>query len=101
MALLAMAVYSTDANGRAQYSKRTLNSLLETVDFNKHELWISDNGSSEEMQNFYKEFKSRFIKKFNGMNINILKNGCNLGTANAISLCWRNRKKKSTLRKNG
>ena len=45
------------------------------------------------MQNFYKEFKSRFIKKFNGMNINILKNGCNLGTANAISLCWRNRKK--------
>ena len=37
-----MASYVTETNNRLEYAKDTLLDLLATVDFTKHELFISD-----------------------------------------------------------
>ena len=46
---IVMASYSTKTNGRLQYAKDTLDGLIESVDFNVHELFISDNDSCQKM----------------------------------------------------
>ncbi|KKL70068.1 hypothetical protein LCGC14_2108670, partial [marine sediment metagenome] len=56
MALIGMAVHSTPENNRLQYTKRTLESLERTVDWDKHRLIIVDNNSCEEMHQVYEEF---------------------------------------------
>jgi GT2 family glycosyltransferase len=50
-----MAVHDTDDNGRSKYTERTLDSLLDTVDFRKHRLIISDNGSCAKTHEHYRE----------------------------------------------
>ena len=46
MALIAMAVYDTPENRRADMTRDTLNSLARTVDFSRHRLVVVDNGST-------------------------------------------------------
>ena len=87
-----MASYATETNNRLGYAKDTLTSLLWNVDFSKHQLFISDNGSCKEMLDFYDWFKNEF-ELFNAKeNLTISLNGKNLGTAEAVNLGIRERK---------
>lgn len=90
--ILIMASYVTKTNGRLQYAKDTLCSLLDTVDFNIHELFISDNNSCDEMIDFYFKFKKLFIYKFSESNLKIRYNSFNLGTAEAVNFGIKERK---------
>lgn len=92
MALIAMAVWDTVENKRTDYTRRTLQSLLDTVDFTKHRLIISDNGSCNETQIVLSSFALKFLTKYPYNNkIQIIRNGENLGTAEAINQAWRER----------
>jgi len=76
-----MAVYDTVSNKRTEYTDRTLVSLMESVDFTKHRLIISDNGSCQETQDLYKSF----IAQMGGKNVEVIYNGENIGTARAVN----------------
>jgi GT2 family glycosyltransferase len=91
MAKIIMASYVTETNNRFDYAIETLYGLVQTVDFNKHELFISDNGSCEMMLQAYDIFKNYFYRVFNKKNITISLNGKNLGTAEAVNLGIRER----------
>lgn len=91
MALISMAVYDTEENQRDLYTRSTLQSLMNTVDFTRHRLVISDNGSYNATQSLYEEFEAAF-PFFQRDNLIIIKNGKNLGTAEAINQAWRLRK---------
>lgn len=89
MALITMAVWDTIENKRTEYTEKTLDSLLKTVDFNKHRLIISDNGSCQDTQDVMAEFSWYFTQKYPLNNkIHIIHNGENLGTAEAINKAW-------------
>jgi len=83
--LIAMAVHDTEENGRTELTRRTLESLTETVDWSRHRLIISDNGSCEETQRLYKLYGPR-------ISAGVIRNGKNIGTANAISRAWVHKK---------
>jgi len=87
-----MASYVTETNNRLDYAKDTLTSFLHTVDFDKHELFISDNGSCQEMIHFYDAYKVAWGKLFPRENLIISYNNKNLGTAEAVNLGIRIRK---------
>lgn len=91
MALIAMAVWDTAENKRTDYTKETLCSLLKTVDFNKHRLIISDNGSCEATIYFYEEFVEMFAALYKNdirSKFRIIYNNENFGTAKAINKAW-------------
>ena len=87
-----MASYVTETNNRLDYAIDTLFGLTETVDFSKHELFISDNGSCKAMLDYYKWFEARWNHLFPKENLTISLNGKNLGTAEAVNLGIRERK---------
>lgn len=82
--LITMAVYDTIENQRAWMTNVTLQSLENTVDWSKHRLMVSDNGSCEVTHNFFDSY-AHIIEhvEFNGENI---------GTAAALNKLWRHRK---------
>lgn len=80
--LIAMAVYDTKENQRTDLTRRTLASLERTVDWEQHRLFISDNGSCSATHAVYKEA---------GFPFEVIYNGTNLGTANAVNRAWRHR----------
>ncbi len=80
--LIGMAVHSTLENNRLQYTKRTLESLECTVDWDKHRLIIVDNNSCEEMHQVYEEFT---------LPSEIIYFEENKGTAVAINTAWKKR----------
>jgi GT2 family glycosyltransferase len=93
MALIAMAVYDTVENKRTELTKKTLLSLFTTVDFSKHRLIISDNGSCEATLQLYKDVqKSLSNPSLFTIEDNVIYNGVNLGTAEAINKAWRTRR---------
>ena len=47
MSLISMAVHDTVENGRTEFTRRTLESLSDTVDWENHRLFIIDNNSCE------------------------------------------------------
>lgn len=83
MALIAMAVYDTEENGRTALTRRTLISISETVDFNRHRLIVVDNASIPATREMYADFQ--FIEQVIDLDINI-------GTAAAINQAWKTRK---------
>lgn len=83
-----MAVHDTEENSRSKYTKECLGSLLDTVDFGKHRIIISDNGSCQETHEIYRGFLSR--SNYNE-NIKFNFNIDNLGTAKAVNLGLRTR----------
>jgi len=89
MALICMASFDTTENKRTDYTKKTLESLLKTVDFEKHQLALIDNGSCTETLNLLASFENSFPQK---NNITILLNDKNIGTARAINKGIRLRK---------
>ena len=79
-----MAVYDTAENKRTEYTERTLQSLLKTVDFTRHRLFIVDNDSCRETQDLYNRYDFSFIT--------IIKLEENTGTAEAINRAWKQRR---------
>lgn len=90
-ALIAMAVYDTEENKRTDYTRRTLESLLDTVDFNRHRLIISDNGSCKATHQVYQN-QIKAFSKFPAGAGTVIYNNENLGTAEAINKAWFHRK---------
>ncbi len=81
--LLIMVVWDTEQNERTKYTRQTLECLLETVDFTKHRMFISDNGSCAETHKLYKNLEQflDFPKDW----LTISYNGSNIGTARGIN----------------
>jgi GT2 family glycosyltransferase len=92
MALIAMAVHDTEENGRSKYTKSTLDSLYNTVDFETHRLIIVDNNSCIETKNIISEFLT-----YTNRNVDVITNTENVGTAKAINQAWAMRQPGETL----
>jgi len=85
MALIAMAVYDTAENKRSEYTRKTIESIFETVDLTKHRLIIVDNNSCELTQRYLDEL----IFNGKGEGIALIRNPENVGTAKAINQAWK------------
>jgi GT2 family glycosyltransferase len=92
MALIAMAVHDTEENQRSKYTLQTLDSLVETVDYEKNRLIIIDNDSCLRTKNII----FNFIKE-NDKWIDVITNTENVGTAKAINQAWAYRKANETV----
>lgn len=84
MSLISMAVHDTVENGRTAFTKRTLESLSETVDWSKHRLFIVDNNSCEETKTLLHAYCF-------GLKPAIEHLSSNIGTAEALNLAWKHR----------
>jgi len=89
MALISVAVYDTEENGRSKYTKETLDSLINTVDEKEHRIIIVDNGSCEETK--------KLLVAYYHLGIQIITNTENVGTAKAINQAWAYRKPNETV----
>jgi glycosyltransferase involved in cell wall biosynthesis len=81
MAIIALACWDTKENGRTAYTKRTLESLLDTVDSDRHRVIVVDNGSrdaTKEVLSFYAKYKL----------FNVITLPENIGTARAVNKAW-------------
>lgn len=86
-----MACYDTDANGRSEYTEKTLISLAQTVDWSRNRLVVVDNGSCSTTKGILKRFEElgalkvsgNFGWKIHGMKV--ITNTENLGTARAVN----------------
>lgn len=83
--LIAIAVWDTEKNDRSWMTWATLESLSKTVDWDRHRLFISDNGSCDKTKNIY-------VEMINLLPFDVLYNGKNIGTAGAINQCWQHRR---------
>ena len=79
MALIAMCCFDTDENNRTQYTKRTLQSLMQTVNMARHRIIVVDNASCEATKRVLRYFDP-YIK--------VITLGQNLGTAKGINMAW-------------
>lgn len=77
MSLIAMVVYSTEENGKDKYLIQTLESLKNTVDFNRHRLMLSVNGKTDKTEDI--------ILQYFGYIDDVIYNDDNLGTAEALN----------------
>ena len=85
MALIALACYDTEENGRSEYTEKVLDSLLDYIhNHPQHRIIIIDNNSCERT----KEILSAFDHS-TGEVCAIITNEENVGTANAINQAWR------------
>ena len=85
MALIAMAVYDTDENGRTDYTARTLKSILDTVNLDRHRVIIVDNASCTDTKRILDLFSG-----YHGFTVITLPE--NVGTAKAVNKAWQLRK---------
>lgn len=93
MCLIAMAVFDTDENKRTEYTKRTIESLLNTVDFTKHRLIIVDNNSCQATKDLFQKMADVFSMQEGDLNVPVLITlPENVGTAMAINKAWKLRK---------
>lgn len=81
MALIIMAVHDTVENGRTKYTIETVKSMMRTVDFSKHRLIISDNGSCEETKFAIHDF----CNYKDNFSCEVIDNVINIGTAKAVN----------------
>lgn len=72
-----MVVYSTESNNKDECLIKTLRSLQETVDFNRHRLMLSVNGSTAQTKDTIGWFFDLFA--------DVITNDDNLGTAEALN----------------
>lgn len=91
MALIGMAVWDTQENNRTELTDKTLRSLYNTVDFDRHRLIISDNGSWVHTTDVYEKWRARFFELWGPNSISFIFNGENIGTARAINKAWMQR----------
>jgi GT2 family glycosyltransferase len=94
MALIAMAVHDTAENGKDTYTARTLMSLLDTVDFDKHRLFVIINAATDKTLDFIDKFKQALddLSIYKPQNpVEVITLSENIGTARAINLAWKQR----------
>jgi len=65
-------------------TEATLKSLAQTVDWEKHRMFVSDNGSCDETQALYES-------AMDWLPFVLIRNGRNIGTANAVNRAWSHR----------
>lgn len=82
MALISMGVWDTEDNRRSEYTLRTLQSLMRTVNLARHRIHVTDNASCKRTKDILKDF-SPYIT------IHTLDQ--NLGTAKAVNIGWSHR----------
>lgn len=87
MALIAMAVYDTEDNGRSEFTARTVDSLAKTVNFQntKHRIIVIDNGSCPETKKILNKEQGWFNRQVGEDVFTIITLPSNLGTAAAIN----------------
>lgn len=88
MSLIGMAVYDTVANQRSKFTRATLKSLLQTVDFHRHRIIIVDNASCDETQEILLSFGQECSAIGSPGCVEIIRNEENIGTARAINKAW-------------
>jgi GT2 family glycosyltransferase len=76
MSLIGMCVHCTDDNNRLKYFKMCIESLLRTVDLNRHRIVLINNGSNVETSDLLNSLD----------NITLITPDKNLGTAKGINL---------------
>jgi glycosyltransferase involved in cell wall biosynthesis len=76
-----MSVYSTEENKKDLLLERTLQSLFQTVNFDKHRLIVSINGMTDDTK--------LILKRYAHIISEIIYNTKNIGTAEAINCCWK------------
>jgi len=81
MALIAMAVWDTEENGRTAYTARTLECLRDTVDLSRHIVIVVDNGSCDSTKELLARYESEGRVKLITLPENI-------GTARAVNKAW-------------
>ena len=86
MALMAMAVFSSVENKKDDCLDKTLQSLFNTVNFDKHTLMLSVNGYTTDTLDIIHSYERL------GVISETIFNNRNLGTAEAVNLVWKNRK---------
>lgn len=93
MALITMAVYDTEENGRSEYTKRTFVSLLQTVEFTEHRLIVIDNASCQATKDYLsgEALQQILDSGFGSKNFYLITNETNLGTSEALNLAWKHR----------
>jgi GT2 family glycosyltransferase len=85
MALIAMAVFDTDENGRTDYTARTLKSILDTVNLDRHRVVVVDNASCADTK--------RILDLYSGyVGFTVITLPDNIGTAKAVNKGWELRK---------
>lgn len=83
--IIGVAVYDTEQNERSGYTKKTFESLVNTVNPRTTRVIFIDNDSCEETKKFLSEAeKNSFVE--------VITNDSNLGTAEAINLAMKQRK---------
>lgn len=88
MSLIAICCHSTEENDRLRYTKECLNSIMETVNWDKHRLFVINNASSEETKEFLQGIMPTIP---NATLINLSEN---IGTARGINMALKFRKPK-------
>lgn len=93
MALIALAVHDTEENRRSQYTEKCFESLIKTVDFTKHRLFIVDNNSCKETKEIIEKLIDCWaLNKLPYTHLDIKHLTENIGTARAINIAWRSRR---------
>lgn len=82
-----MAVYDQEGTDRPIYTRDTLRSLLDTVNFHKHRIFIIDNNSCDQTKKFLAEFAGNFssVGPYPPDHLVIIHNTENVGTAKAVN----------------
>jgi GT2 family glycosyltransferase len=83
--LISTVTFDTPENKRSEMTLRTYESLLKTVDFNRHRLIISDNGSTDPAT-------IEFLSEIKDHSVTVIYNHKNIGTATGINQAWKMRK---------
>lgn len=87
MALIAMVTYDTEENDRHWMTKETLEQLNRVTNlYDRHRLFIVDNGSDEGTVKLLRVVASRWN------NTTLIENGENIGTARAVNKAWMERR---------
>ena len=98
-----MAIFDTPENGRAELTRRTLESLTDTVDFYKHRLFLVINAATPETMAAIKTFSAKAVSRVHetpkaggvGMEaknpVTVIRNSENVGTARAINQAWKHK----------
>lgn len=82
MALIAMAVFDNEENGRTEYTRRTLEDMRDTDGMSDHRVIVVDNGSCEATKDL--------LRLHDWIEVITLPE--NIGTARAVNKAWQLRK---------
>lgn len=91
MALIAMAVYSTEENQKDDCLLRTLQSLKQTIDTRKHRLILSVNAYTDATLEIINDFEEKGVDGYELIS-EVIYNDSNIGTAEAINKVFKLRK---------